>query len=220
MSQKTLDADLDILQRSGIEISIDPLTHDMDIIQALDDEPNDVGGLTAQELKAKFDEAGNIIKKYINETLVPEVLSEGATEAQRQANEAARQAAETSRQTAEAGRAAAEQGRVSAEAGRAAALATFTGGVTASAKTLPYSSPATARAVPEGGSFRLEIGVPQGMRGVAGPQGERGIDGVALAADGLWAFNVSQDGHLIVSYTGRDAPDMFIDDSGHLILRF
>ena len=30
---------------------------DLNIIQKLDDEPNDVGGLTAAELKAKFDEA-------------------------------------------------------------------------------------------------------------------------------------------------------------------
>lgn len=45
---------------------------DMAIIQALDDEPNDVGGLTSAELKAKFDEGGEAIKTYINETLLPE----------------------------------------------------------------------------------------------------------------------------------------------------
>lgn len=39
-----------------------PLEKDMNIISALDDEPNDVGGLTATELKAKFDEGGNAIK--------------------------------------------------------------------------------------------------------------------------------------------------------------
>lgn len=48
---------------------------DMVIIQKLDDEPNDVGGLTAAELKAKFDEGGEAIKEYINETLVPELDS-------------------------------------------------------------------------------------------------------------------------------------------------
>lgn len=46
---------------------------DMVIIQKLDDEPNDVGGLTAAELKAKFDEGGEAIKSYLNETLVPEL---------------------------------------------------------------------------------------------------------------------------------------------------
>lgn len=45
---------------------IPEFTADMDIIQKLDDEPNDVGGLTASELKAKFDEAGNTIKAWIN----------------------------------------------------------------------------------------------------------------------------------------------------------
>lgn len=42
------------------------ITDDMNIIQALPDEPNDVGGLTAAELKAKFDEAGNKIKTAFN----------------------------------------------------------------------------------------------------------------------------------------------------------
>lgn len=45
--------------------------YDMEIIQKLDDEPNDVGGLTAAELKAKFDEGGEAIKQYINDTLLP-----------------------------------------------------------------------------------------------------------------------------------------------------
>lgn len=43
----------------------------MDIIAALDDEPNDVGGLSAAELKAKFDEGGKALQDYINNTLLP-----------------------------------------------------------------------------------------------------------------------------------------------------
>lgn len=54
------------------------LTTDLNIIQALDDEPNDVGGLSAAELKAKFDEAANIIKTYLNETLIDEMENSGA----------------------------------------------------------------------------------------------------------------------------------------------
>lgn len=50
------------------------ITDDMNIIQALPDEPNDVGGLTAAELKAKFDEAGNKIKTAFN-NLVDELDS-------------------------------------------------------------------------------------------------------------------------------------------------
>lgn len=48
-------------------------TADMAIHQKLDDEPNDVGGLSAAELKKKFDEPGLAIQGYLNETLVPQV---------------------------------------------------------------------------------------------------------------------------------------------------
>lgn len=49
------------------------LTDDLDFIQKLDDEPNDVGGLSAAELKAEFDKAGNAVKVYINSTLLNEL---------------------------------------------------------------------------------------------------------------------------------------------------
>lgn len=52
------------------------LLADLSIISLLDDEPNDVGGLSSEELKARFDEAANTIKEYINETLLPELASE------------------------------------------------------------------------------------------------------------------------------------------------
>lgn len=52
---------------------------DMNIIAALDDEPNDVGGLSAAELKAKFDEGGVSLKDYINNTLLTEIESTLAT---------------------------------------------------------------------------------------------------------------------------------------------
>lgn len=58
-------------------MALTQLTTDLNIIQALDDEPNDVGGLTAAQLKAEFDKAGNAIKTYINGTLIPELA--GAT---------------------------------------------------------------------------------------------------------------------------------------------
>ena len=37
-------------------------TKDMAIISALGDEPNDVDGLSAADLKAKFDEGGQAVK--------------------------------------------------------------------------------------------------------------------------------------------------------------
>lgn len=55
---------------------------DMAIISALDDEPNDVGGLSAAELKAKFDEAGQAIKDYINNTLTTQADSTLATKSE------------------------------------------------------------------------------------------------------------------------------------------
>ena len=48
------------------------LTKDMNIIQKLDDEPNDVGGMTSAELKAKFDEGCNAMKEWINNVFIPE----------------------------------------------------------------------------------------------------------------------------------------------------
>ncbi len=111
--EKRLTADLNVVANSNLEIQL--LDGDLNIIQKLDDEPNDVGGLTSAELKAKFDESGNIIKKYINETLIPAVLTDDATEEDRKQAEAARVAAEQGRVTAEASRVTAEQGRTSAE---------------------------------------------------------------------------------------------------------
>lgn len=119
--EKRLTADLNVVSNSNLEIQL--LDGDLNIIQKLDDEPNDVGGLTSAELKAKFDESGNIIKKYINETLIPAVLTEDATEESRKQAEAARVTAEQGRVTAEEGRVSAESGRVSAEQARANAEA-------------------------------------------------------------------------------------------------
>lgn len=61
-------------------MALSKLTKDMAIIRKLDDEPNDVGGLTAAELKAKFDEAGEAIKEYLNETLLPELNADAAAD--------------------------------------------------------------------------------------------------------------------------------------------
>lgn len=52
-------------------MALDRFKKEMGIIAALDDEPNDVGGLSAAELKGKFDEGGIALQKFINETLIP-----------------------------------------------------------------------------------------------------------------------------------------------------
>ena len=121
MSQPNLNEDLNIVSNSNLTIAY--LDGNLDIIQQLDDEPNDVGGLTSAELKAKFDEAGNVIKTYINNTLIPAILAEDATEEARASAEAAREAAEQARAAAEGERASAEQARVEAENGRVSAEA-------------------------------------------------------------------------------------------------
>lgn len=57
-------------------MAITKLTKDMAIISKLSDEPNDASGMTSAELKAKFDEAGESVKEYINETLLPSLKAE------------------------------------------------------------------------------------------------------------------------------------------------
>lgn len=60
-------------------MALTKFTKDMAIISALDAEPNDVGGLSAAELQAKFDEGGQALKTYINDTLIPEAEKTLAT---------------------------------------------------------------------------------------------------------------------------------------------
>ena len=50
--------------------------NDIAYVSKLDDEPNDVGGLSADELKAVFDKAGLELQEYINEELIPRVESD------------------------------------------------------------------------------------------------------------------------------------------------
>ena len=55
-------------------MAIPELTADLNVIAALSDLPNTDDGLSAAQLKAKFDEAGNAIKTYINGSLIPAAL--------------------------------------------------------------------------------------------------------------------------------------------------
>lgn len=63
-------------------MALSQFSKDMNIIAALDDEPNDVGGLSAGELKAKFDEGGLALKEYINGTLLIQISAQLATKAE------------------------------------------------------------------------------------------------------------------------------------------
>lgn len=54
------------------------LEKDISHISKLADEPNDVSGgeLSASDLKAEFDRAGNDIKTFLNDTLIPAIVSD------------------------------------------------------------------------------------------------------------------------------------------------
>ena len=54
-------------------MALTKLTTNLNNIQALHDRPNTTDGLTADELKERFDKAGNDIKSYINNTLTTEL---------------------------------------------------------------------------------------------------------------------------------------------------
>jgi len=139
MSIENLNEDLNAVAQTDdpalTALVLSLLESDLNVIQKLDDEPNDVGGLTAAELKAKFDEAGNVIKKYINETLIPSVSDtvaeaevRAAAEAERVAgektrvsNESTRVSREKERRSGETTRLSGEQARVAAENARVSA---------------------------------------------------------------------------------------------------
>jgi len=52
-------------------MSFTRFTEETGNISALSDRPNDMEGLSASELKARFDKAGNDVKEYINDELLP-----------------------------------------------------------------------------------------------------------------------------------------------------
>lgn len=61
-------------------MSLPKMTTAVDNISQLDDLPNAVGGLSAAELKARFDKAGGDIKTFLNETLIPAIEALGPVE--------------------------------------------------------------------------------------------------------------------------------------------
>lgn len=200
MSEK-LSANLNIIQSAPIELEL--LDGDLNIIQKLDDEPNDVGGLTSAELKAKFDESGNIIKTYINETLIPAVLAEDATEESRKQAEAARVAAEQVRQSNEAARQNAESQRVSAENARnvwedySASKAYAVGNKVAyGGSSYLCIKPCTGIAPPNAEYWRLIAAKgakgAQGDTGAQGPQGAIGPEGPMGGSSNFVRYDLAQ----------------------------
>lgn len=60
----------------------------------------------------------------------------------------------------------------------------------------------------------------QGVKGEKGEQGDQGLNGVAVAAEGVFAFNIDENGHLILSYTDEQPPNFTVNEEGHLIYTF
>jgi hypothetical protein len=60
-------------------MAVTQFTKDMNIIAALSDEPNDSDGLSAAQLKAKFDEGGLALKEYLNDSLIPDLTAANVT---------------------------------------------------------------------------------------------------------------------------------------------
>lgn len=54
-------------------MAIPKFTKDVEVIQKLSDLPNATDGLTANELKAKFDEAAKLEKAFLNDELIPAI---------------------------------------------------------------------------------------------------------------------------------------------------
>lgn len=146
-----------------------------------------------------------------------------------EAAQLAAQQAQLAQQGAEAAQEAAEDAKTGAESAQEAAETAREAieDMTVSAETLPPGSDATATKTAVVGSFHISFGIPKGEQGAAGPQGSQGIQGppgpqgisgVAVAADGQYAFNVDENGHLILYYTGDVAPDFEIGEDGHLYL--
>lgn len=188
----------------------------------------------AEQLQAEIDS--------IKTTIVNAGISERNAKASEEAAAYSEQAAQSSKEFAQAFAARADaskdeaQRQAAAAANYAAAAERSRAAITdmsVSAEALPTGLASVQKSQDPDGTYHLHFGLPKGetgsvgLRGPAGPQGvegpqgvpgPRGINGVAVAASGTYAFNVNEDGHLILNYTGDTAPDFYINEDGHLIL--
>lgn len=184
-----------------VPVTIPTFDDDLAIIQKLDDEPNDVGGLTPAELKAKFDEGNVTAQRYINEVLIPTVVANDLSEQSREAAEFERVANEVERVSNENARVVAEQERADSNT----TIRNLVENMEVSAETLTPSSSATAKiSVDERtGGYKISLGIPKGESGsgtgdmtksVYDPTG-KATDVFKYANDAIGTHNVSTDAH-------------------------
>ena len=163
---QTLEFNKEVVNATAVIVPT--FDEDMDIIQKLDDEPNDVGGLSAEQLKAEFDSAGNKTKDFINNELIPSIIAEELTEEARAAAEAERVANEQERVSN-------ENERIVAEEKRETEILKVEN-LTVEAETIPSDSVASAEVTvnEQTGGFNVRFSIP---KGADGKDGENGQDG-------------------------------------------
>ncbi len=98
--------------------------------------------------------------------------------------------------------------------------------MTVSAENVGPGAEATVEKTLRKGIVNLHFGIPQGLQGVEGPEGKQGVEGppgpqgpagLAVESKGIFAFNVTEDGHLHLYYTGEEIPNIELNEEGHLI---
>lgn len=190
-------------------------------------ESGDITPTVAEQLQAEIDD--------IKETIVSAGVSEERAKASEEAAKSSEQKAAQASAAAESAKSTAQQAASTAtqQASAAARSRSAIENMSVSSETVTSGGAASVTKSMVGGSVHLHFGLPrgekgatgapgargaQGVQGVPGEQGPRGINGTAVSADGIYAFNVNAEGHLVLSYTGDTAPTFSINDAGHLIL--
>lgn len=169
-----------------------------------------------QQMQAQVDELLPMMRQVLD------------SEERREENEIFRQEEETNRRDWERERQEAEKARQAAsQEAVAAALAVAQHppyvGANGNWTVWTYASgyvDSGARAVgPQGPQGPQGIPGPPGPQGPEGPQGPQGIHGVVVEFAGLYAFDVNDEGHLMLHYNDpADAPELSINDQGHLVM--
>lgn len=160
------------------------------------------------------------------------ILSENgrvSAETERQTAESERSGNETERVARESIRAANENQRIVNEAARSVFVAwsaetLYVKGNKVSRQGSSYVCVADCTGVepPDNDHWLLIAAAgatgPQGAQGVQGVQGPRGINGAAVSTAGFVAFNVTEEGHLTVTYADDESMNFSIDNNGHLLV--
>jgi hypothetical protein len=163
------------------------LTDDLNVIQGLDNYPPDDPGMTPALLKAKFDQAPNAIKTYINDVLLPELEAGCIASIERTSGDGSAGTTDTYTITYQDDStdtftvyngADGATGAAGADGADGAAATITIGTVTTGA---PGSS-ATVTNVGTENAAVLDFSIPQGAKGDKGDKGDTGADGLGITS--------------------------------------